>query len=951
MTRTIFSKYSNERQRRFQIRTDIVQNELGEKTVRKYALKEEGKEHLLHIVDMYQGLSLHFNDPGISFCESLFKENYVESPFIEGVTLQELMENAVKEGREDTVTEYVKKYIAWIKADGGNIPFEMTQEFQQVFGKVELPEGLLCAKDSDIDLIFSNLIVRDGIWNVIDYEWTFSFPIPKNFVLYRALFLAHHQIKRCQALELDHLFELAGLTGEEITAYEQMEKNFQEYVRGGIYPIRDMYQKVNTNVVELRELEEWKRSMGARKNSSKDVKESMIKKIQYHIDRIEYNQGSAVCCGWAFALTKDNEYLPVNIKLTDEHGELIQAPLNRNVRMDVAQALKITNAKEAEWGFNYVWMTTEHTGYKITFSIDGFEMVHEITTADLERSYREYRRRYPSEEAMKAYKDPMRDKDDWYYLKTEGFRALRNIRRQRLNKKDVPYAIWRTYQVPDAGEFQKQKETAFEIQPKISIIVPAYRTPEKFLREMIESVQKQSYENWELCIADGSLNDSISGILEEYASKDARVKYKLLDDNYGISGNTNAALELAAGDYIGLLDHDDILEINALYEVVKVINEKKADVIYTDEDKVSLDLKEYFDPHFKPDYNPDYLKSCNYICHFFVAKTSVVEQAGHFDSSCDGSQDYDFILRCIAKSTQVVHIPQVLYHWRCHPNSTAMNPESKLYCYEAGKRAIGLDLKASGEEHARVEMAKYYGMYEVYYPLDEEPLVSVITTTRAAVEENLKKTKYHNLEVIECGEAYNTENVNAAVRTAAGKYCIFLPNLEGCEKTDWLRLLVSNAERREVGIVGPKLLSTSEHIISAGMALGLHGTAGGLFVGNEKEYVGYFCRAITQQCVSAVAFHGMLIGTKELLDMGGFNEALSVTQAALECCLKVQKEGKTVVFTPYANIYVKSDQYAPETIQVDEPEFQEKYGEMIRHDRYYSCNFDRNGAAFALAFD
>lgn len=951
MVKTIFSKYSNERQSRFQIRTDIVQNESGEKSVRKYALKPDGREHLFHIVEMYHGLSQHFESSGISFCESALKEKYVESPFIEGITLQELMENAVKEGREDTITEYIRKYIAWIKEDGGEIPFKKTEEFVRVFGDVGLPEGLMCAVDSDIDLIFSNIIVRNGIWNMIDYEWTFSFPVPKNFVLYRALFLAHHQIKRCPALELDQLFELAGLTGEEIPVYEQMEKNFQEYVRGGIYSIRDMYLKTDTKAVELSELEEWKRSMSARTSSGRDEKEGMIKKIQYHIDRIEYNQGSAVCCGWAFALTKDNEYLPVNIKLTDDQGKVIQAPLNRNVRMDVAQVLKISNAKEAEWGFNYVWMTTEHTGYKITFSIDGFEQVHEITTADLERSYREYRRRYPSVEAMKRYKDSMRDKDDWYYLKTEGIRALKAIRRQRLNKKDVPYAIWRTYQVPDVEEFQKQRETVFEIQPKISIIVPAYRTPEKFLREMIESVQKQSYENWELCIADGSLNDSISGILDEYASKDARVKYKLLDDNYGISGNTNAALELATGDYIGLLDHDDILEIDALYEVVKAINEKKADVIYTDEDKVSLDLKEYFDPHFKPDYNPDYLKSCNYICHFFVAKTKVVEQAGHFDSSCDGSQDYDFILRCIAKSTQIVHIPKVLYHWRCHPNSTAMNPESKLYCYEAGKRAIGLDLKASGEEHARVEMAKYYGMYEVYYPLEEEPLVSVITTKRSAVEESLRKTQYDNLEIIECGEDYSTEAVNRAVRNANGKYCIFLPNLEGYGKADWLRLLVSNAERKEVGIVGPKLLSTSEHIISAGMALGLHATAGGLFVGNEKDYVGYFCRAITQQCVSAVALHGMFIGTKELLDMGEFNEVLSVTQAALECCLKVMKEGKTVVFTPYADIYVKNDQYAPETIQIDEEEFQKKYGDMIRHDRYYSCNFDRNGAAFALAFE
>lgn len=948
MAKTIFSKYSNERQSKFQIRTDIVLSD-GVKKVRKYALTEDTKAHLIHIDEMYHGLSKNFQTPNKVFSETVLKEHYIESVFAEGQSLQELMETAAAQGNEDAVTTFVKEYIAWVKADGGNKPFVMTNEFREVFGDAVLPDGLLCAEDTDIDLIFSNIIVKNGIWNMIDYEWTFSFPIPKHFVLYRALFLAHHQIKRCAALELNHLYELAQLTKEEIVVYEQMEKHFQEYVRGGSYPIRDMYKKTGTAAVWFHEIDKWRKDMSVR-GAGMGTNQSIVKQINYHIDRMEYNQGHAICCGWAFALTKDGTYFPVEIELTDSENKKIETPLTRNVRPDVAQALKITDAKDAAWGFNYVWATEEARTYYITFSLNGTKAVHEITENELARSYREHRRRYPSQEAMKRDKDKMRDKDDWHYLRTGGLRALRDIQKQRLNKKDVPYAIWRKYQVPGEEELKRQRKTSFAYEPVISIIVPAYRTPEKFLREMIQSVQKQSYQKWELCIADGSLNDSISSILEEYAKKDARIKYKLLDENYGISGNTNKALSIASGDYIGLLDHDDILEVDALFEVVRAINEQNAEVLYTDEDKVSLDLSEYFDPHFKPDYNPDYLKSCNYICHFFVVKTSVVKKAGQFDSSCDGSQDYDFILRCIASASKTVHIPKILYHWRCHPNSTAMNPESKLYCYEAGKRAIKRALEASGETKAQVILGKNYGMYEVYYPLETEPLISVITTERMAVWEAISLSQYSEIEIVECGNSYTPKNVNSAVKRALGKYCIFLPNLEGFQKADWLKVLLSNIQRKEVGIVCPKVLGAGKQILSAGMVLGLNGTAHALFAGNGAEEAGYFCRAITQQCVSAAALHGMVIEKALFLENGGFSSNLTITQGALELCLKMHKAEKYVVFTPYAVIYAKDDLYAPRKIDIEESEFLQTYGDIIKQDKFYSPNFDKNGAEFALSF-
>ena len=948
---TVYTRYSNERAAKFQVRTDIVAKPDGEKAVYKYALQKDGEAHIRHIARVAQELKENFTCPDILFCPCKEDGARAVSPFLQGKTLQQEMEDLLAGKQEYQVAELVNRYLTWITEDGGNVPFAMTEEFKEVFGEVRLPEHLNCAKVSDIDLIFSNILTDEGKWQVIDYEWTFEFPIPKNFVIYRACFLAYHQITKCSALDFDRLMKQTGITEEEIRCYEQMEQHFQEYIRGGVYPIRDMKKKIKTKEISFEELKELEKNQGLNCMNPGKTSNSMIKKIAYNIDRLEYNMGTVICCGWAYAVDENGAYHPTEITLKATDGESVGETLTRTMRPDVAEAQKI-DVEEPYWGFNFVWNAGKDKTYQLIFSCGTKEEIHEITYEYFARKIRENERRYPNAAAMRSCRDEKTKEDDRFYRKTYGIRELYRIRKRRLNPKNVPYAAWRRFQLPDEKEIEKQEKQEFPFQPKISIIVPAYRTPEKFLREMIESVQKQTYGNWELCIADGSMDHSIDGILEEYQKKDSRVKYKLLDGNYGISGNTNEALSLADGDYIGLLDHDDILEVDTLYEVVKAINEKDADIIYTDEDKVSLDLEEYFDPHFKPDYNPDYLKSCNYICHFFTAKKEIVEKVVGFDSSCDGSQDYDFILRCIRNASQVVHIPKILYHWRCHPNSTAMNPESKLYCYEAGKRAIGLDLKAGGMERAEVKMGRYYGMYEVYYPLEKEPLVSIITTQKEAIEELLRGMTYQNYEVIETGsDRFVPEELNKASQKASGEIILYLSSAKGAEKDNWLHVLAANVMREEVAAAGPKLLNTDGNVLSAGLVVGLYGTASGLFVGHEKDSNGYFNHAITQQCVSAIAVNGMAIKKERFLKTNGWNEKLTAAQAGIQLCLELQKNGDYVIFSPYAELYVDETADSPHQILIEDEEFQRQYGEMIKWDPYYNRNFDRNGEEFTLAYD
>ena len=533
------------------------------------------------------------------------------------------------------------------------------------------------------------------------------------------------------------------------------------------------------------------------------------------------------------------------------------------------------------------------------------------------------------------------------YTIQKGFRYLKHygpkefwIRlHERFEPEEVPYGPWYEAYVPDEAALEKQRHHHFEYSPLISVAVPAYRTPEKFLAQMIDSLLAQTYGNWELCIANGSPEDSaMKKVLEEYTKKDSRIRVSELTENKGIAGNTNAALEMAQGEFVGLLDHDDLLAPNALYEIVRALDEdRNLDAVYTDEDKVTTELDEHFQPHLKPDFNLDLLRSNNYICHFFVVRRSIVQKVGGFRQEFDGAQDHDFIFRCIETAEKVGHIPEILYHWRTHKASTADNPASKMYAFDAGKRAIEAHLKRTGTE-GTVSHTPDLGFFRVKYPVQGQPLVSIIIpnkdekeTLKACIDSIREKTEYPNYEIIIVENNSTTDEIfqyykelsqdprirllrwkkefnysainNYGVRHANGEYLLFLNNDVTVITPGWIKELLGVCQRSEVGAAGVKLIYPDDTIQHAGCVIGLGGIAGHMFVDMPANRTGYLHKASILQDMSAVTAACMMMKRTAFEEAGGFTEKLSVAFNDVDLCLKVRKNHKLIVYDPYVQLY------------------------------------------------
>ena len=346
-----------------------------------------------------------------------------------------------------------------------------------------------------------------------------------------------------------------------------------------------------------------------------------------------------------------------------------------------------------------------------------------------------------------------------FYIKRYGFfstlkKVFKRIFKIKENRKtnQEAYQIWIKKNTPNEDELEKQKTTKFTYAPKISVVVPMYNTDEKFFQDLIESLNNQTYANWELCLADGSPKKNEN--LEKYYEKNKKIKYNFLGKNEGISENTNEAIKMATGDYVGFLDHDDILSEEALFQVVKVINQDlKTDFIYTDEDKIDENY-ERFEPYFKPDYSPETLECNNYITHFVVVKKEIIEKIGKLNSEFNGAQDFDFVLRATKVANKIKHISKVLYHWRVHKNSTAYIADTKNYAFEAGKKVIEADLKRE-EKSATVEFGQEVpGIYKIKYEVIGNPKVSIlipnkdnIKLLKKCITSILKFTTYENYEI------------------------------------------------------------------------------------------------------------------------------------------------------------------------------------------------------------
>jgi len=510
--------------------------------------------------------------------------------------------------------------------------------------------------------------------------------------------------------------------------------------------------------------------------------------------------------------------------------------------------------------------------------------------------------------------------------------------------KRLSYRKWVQTPLYTEEQLNAQRNSTFEDPVLFSIITPLYNTREDYLKEMVESVLSQTYPYWELCLGDGSDDQHgyVERICREYADRDQRIKYKKLRKNYGIAGNSNACIEMAGGEYISLLDHDDILHPAALYDTAMIINRENADFVYTDEALFhGSDLTEIKDIHFKKDYAPDDLRAVNYICHFTSFKRALIDKCGGFREGFDGSQDHELFLRLTDAARQVSHIPEVLYYWRAHSDSTAENAGNKAYAGESGKRAVKSYLEASGIRAEIRNAGDLPTIYRVIYEIPEEhPRISMIIPNcdhaedlRVCVSSILNKTSYDNYEIIivennskesEIFEYYKAlrerDNIkvvkwpgagfnwsainNFAVREAAtGEYIVLLNNDTEVISPDWIQEMLMYAQRRDVGVVGAMMYYPDNRIQHAGVIIGLGGIAGHVFRNCRRGETGYMARLRYAQNLSAVTGACMMIRKSVYEELSGMNEQFASGMNDIDFCLRVRETGRLIVWTPHAELY------------------------------------------------
>ena len=528
----------------------------------------------------------------------------------------------------------------------------------------------------------------------------------------------------------------------------------------------------------------------------------------------------------------------------------------------------------------------------------------------------------------------------FYSLRSNGVRATWQKAMNKISFKEryLPPAKQALF---TEKELTKQRAHKFPRKIKFSIVVPLYNTPEKFLREMIESVLKQTYAKWELCMADGSdaEHSEVERICREYAEKDSRIRYRKLEKNLGISGNTNACLEMATGDYIGLFDHDDLLHPAALYEVMRAICKKDADFIYTDESTFHDTPEDAYLPHFKPDFAPDNLRAINYICHFTVFKRSLLDVVGLFDPACDGSQDYDMVLRLTEKAERVAHIPEILYYWRAHAGSVAESTGVKTYVFQAGVRAVEKQLERLGLEGTVETVRPGMAIYRTRYKIHGTPKVSILIPNyehlddlKNCVDSIFNITTWSNYEIVivennstsnEIFSYYERiqrvhENVrvitwwgpfnysainNYGAQYCTGDYLLLLNNDTEVITPDWIQEMLMFAQRKDVGAVGAKLYYPDDTVQHGGVIWGMYGLADHMHKNFTRTDPGYMGRLLYAQNLTAVTAACMLLRRDVWDQLHGLDTAWAVAFNDVDLCMRIRKAGYLIVWTPFAELY------------------------------------------------
>lgn len=698
--------------------------------------------------------------------------------------------------------------------------------------------------------------------------------------------------------------------------------------------------------------------------------------IQYFVDSVTVDKQNGMCAlrGWAVA----DEALTVRV--LNEKGQALSYTIKHSCRTDVNNQFQELS-KDTESGFYMEIQTGNASSLQLVFATSKGEAYKKISVGKA---------------ALLTEKVSKYTKKGISYLRAHGLtgftkKVAAKIRSQRI--KPQPYEEWLKKHLPSQEALEEQRNYQFSVEPKFSIVVPLYKTPEDYLVSLVESLKKQTYTNWELCLSDGSGKDSpIEGLLEKIQKEEPRVKVISHDKNLQISENTNAAISIATGDYIAFADHDDELAPHALFECALAIERNpEIDAIYSDEDKMSMDGKAFFEPHFKPDFNIDLLCTVNYICHLFVVRKDLLETVGGLRSEYDGAQDYDFVLRIVEQAKNIHHIAKMLYHWRCHQNSTAENPESKRYAFEAGKRAIEAHYERIGVS-AEVSHGEYLGLYRTRFIRSYDPLISIIIPNKDHIEDLKRcidsieeKSTYKNYEYIIVENNSTQEETflyykelersnpkvrvvywdgifnysainNYGIQYAKGEYYLLLNNDTEIINPDCLEELLGYCMRKDVGAVGARLYYEDDTIQHAGVVIGFGGIAGHCFVQQPRGYSGYCHRIICAQDYSAVTAACMMVRKDVFEEVEGLTTELAVAFNDIDFCMKIRKAGYLIVYNPYAELYhyeskSRGLEDTPEKIERFNKEiatFARRWPEILKNgDPFYNCNLTLDSQDFS----
>ena len=653
--------------------------------------------------------------------------------------------------------------------------------------------------------------------------------------------------------------------------------------------------------------------------------------IQYYVDFCGLEDRRITIRGWMLDLIGEND-----LSVTDENGNEVPGVLNRSLRPDVAENLGLEGmvSENTESGFVFSCPRSEFQGKKLVF-----HMKNTLVEKCYEISMKKFDFQYSKAGRLKKAIGRGRLAENKEILKKRGITGLLDHVKDNYFTDEEQYQRWLKKKRPSAWELHRQSKRTFDYEPLISIVIPLYNTPQEYLRKLLQSITAQSYGKFELCLADGSTKKGPAAFVKKFYGNDPRIRLKHLKLNAGISENTNEAIRMATGEFLMFADHDDFLEPDALYEMVRALNEnRELDLIYTDEDLCDEKGERFFAPRMKPDFNPDFLRSINYICHLVLVRRSLAEEVGLLRKQCDGAQDYDFLLRCIEKTDRVYHIPKVLYHWRVSETSTAGNQDSKTYAIDAGKLALTEHYARLGYE-AEVEYTGIFIMYRMRLKLKSQPLVTILIPNKdqaetlanclasiyektdylhfeiLVVENNSEKEEtfayyekmkqeHENFHVVTYQGGFNYSAINNfGVRHAKGEYLLFLNNDTEVISPFWIREMLGFCQREDTAAVGAKLFYPDGLVQHCGVVVGLANYAGHVQNFKTRRDNGYFGRLRAVQDISAVTAACMLVKRSVFEEIGGFDESFEVAFNDVDLCLRIRETGKLIVQDPNVELY------------------------------------------------